>query len=62
MKNVDAGKDFLPKMLWEMQKVIEKSLVPKFKMLVIIYGLFEAQFSTSFYKMPKHIKIFMHSK
>ena len=58
MKNVDAGKNYL----WEMRNVIEKSLVPKFKHLMTICGLFEAQLSTSSYKIPNNIKIFIHLK
>ena len=36
MKNVDAGKDYLQKILWKMWKVIEKSMVTKFKNLMTI--------------------------
>ena len=31
MKNVDAAKDYLKKIFWEMWEVIGKSLVSKFK-------------------------------
>ena len=62
MKNVDTSKNYLQKILWEMGKVIEKSFVPNFKNLMTICGLFETQLSTSFYKIPKNIKIFICSK
>ena len=62
MKNVNAGKIYLQKILWEMWEIIEKSLVPKFKNLMTICGLFEAQRSTNFYKIPKKYYTFKIQK
>ena len=54
MKNVDTGKDYLQNILSKIWEIIEKCLVSKIKNLMTICGLFETQFSSSFYKKPKN--------